>query len=164
MLNQTLKRIGFSLGTLGLIGFGVFNCQQGHCQAANVQESKLETPKEKKAAPVNSNLKNTSDQSGPTALTDKDFSDFINQGGLVLIDFYADWCGPCRKMAPILASVTKDMGDSVKVGKVNVDHAPQAGRTAKLLPTFVLYKDGKEIKRKEGSMTSAEMKAFVLGR
>lgn len=71
----------------------------------------------------------------------------------VLIDFYADWCGPCRTMAPVVDDVARDYAGKLKVVKVNVDEAEETvarfGVTA--MPTFVLLKDGQEAYRRVGA-------------
>ena len=72
------------------------------------------------------------------------FSSLINSETPVLLDFYADWCGPCKAFAPVLDNLKADLGNEVKVYKINIDKNP--GLTKKLdvmgVPTVMLYKDG----------------------
>ena len=72
--------------------------------------------------------------------------------GLVFVDFWAAWCGPCRKLAPILESVAKEHQDSVKIGKVNVDNYKKFAieQGVEVLPTIIVYKDGEEVERLKG--------------
>lgn len=81
-------------------------------------------------------------------LTDENFKEGI-QEGLTLVDFYADWCGPCRVLAPILEKVAKDMQGKVTIAKFDIDRAEKTavsyGVTS--IPTLILFKDGKEIDR-----------------
>lgn len=69
----------------------------------------------------------------------------------VLIDFYADWCGPCKMMAPIVDGISEERED-VKVGKINVDDEPELAQAFGVMsiPTLVVMKDGKPVKRSVG--------------
>ena len=71
--------------------------------------------------------------------------------GVALIDFYADWCGPCRMLAPTVAEVAAESPD-ILVGKVNVDHEADLARRFNIfsIPTLVVLKDGKEVSRAVG--------------
>lgn len=72
--------------------------------------------------------------------------------GLVFVDFWAAWCGPCRRMAPILDEIAKEYKDSVKIGKVNVDNYKKFSIDlgVQVLPTIIVYKEGKEVTRIKG--------------
>lgn len=65
----------------------------------------------------------------------------------VLVDFYADWCGPCKLQGPIIEEVATAMGDRAKVGKLNVDQAPKTAQMFDVMsiPTLILFKDGKAV-------------------
>lgn len=83
--------------------------------------------------------------------------------GLVLVDFWAAWCGPCRRIAPILEKIAIEHKDSVKIGKLNVDNykkfALEQGIEA--LPTIVVYKDGKEMTRIKGSVSKDVLEKII---
>ena len=83
------------------------------------------------------------------------------QGGLVLVDFYADWCGPCQMLASELEELTKQTG--IKIIKINVDELADIARSFRIMtiPTLLLYKNGEIIKRQSAYMPLAELKEFI---
>jgi len=91
--------------------------------------------------------------------TDQNFNQQIKKG-IVLVDFWASWCAPCKMMAPILNDVADMLTDGRSVGKVNVEvaRAVSAKYNIRSIPTMVLFKDGKEINRFVGIRT----KEFLL--
>lgn len=80
------------------------------------------------------------------------FGELINGEDPVLVDFYADWCAPCKTMAPILQEVKSDMGGKVRIVKVDVDKNPKAAQKFGIqsIPTLILFKDGKQKWRQSG--------------
>ena len=80
----------------------------------------------------------------------------------VLVDFYADWCGPCKMLSPIVDEVAKEMSE-IKVVKVNVDEAQDLAVNYQVMsiPTLVVIKDGKEAKRSVGLIDKSEIKNLV---
>ncbi len=96
-------------------------------------------------------------------LTDSQFSEnVLNSKGLVLVDFWAEWCGPCRQLGPILESIDSQLSD-VKVYKMNVDDSPQvAGQFGiRSIPTLFLFKDGKQIDTKVGLNTESTLIEWI---
>ena len=83
----------------------------------------------------------------------------------VLVDFYADWCGPCQMMAKILKQVSADMKDEIKVAKVDTEKYPELASEHKIhaLPTMVLFKDGQSVDRIEGVLTADQLTSRVRG-
>ena len=84
-------------------------------------------------------------------LNNDNFNEAVKDG-IVLVDFYADWCGPCRMMAPILEAVSAERAD-IKVAKVNVDESSELAAKFGVMsiPTLVVLDDGEEIKRIVGA-------------
>ena len=84
-------------------------------------------------------------------------------GRPVLIDFYADWCGPCRLQTPIVEEFARRMGDQVEVRKINVDENMDMANRYRIyvVPTLVIEKDAKEVRRIEGLTDAASLEAMV---
>lgn len=79
--------------------------------------------------------------------------------GLVVVDFFANWCGPCRMMSPILQEVQADMGEKVKIYKVNVDFSAELAKEYKIvsIPALFVLKDGKTVHTHIGLWEKEEM-------
>ncbi|WP_375237953.1 thioredoxin [Aurantibacter sp.] len=80
------------------------------------------------------------------------FNDIINKEQPVLVDFYADWCGPCQTMMPILKEVKDTLGEAVSILKINIDKNQSIATRFQVrgVPTFMLYKNGKQVWRQSG--------------
>lgn len=96
-------------------------------------------------------------------LTDENFEKEI-QEGVTLVDFHADWCGPCRMLAPVLEQVAKEIKGQASIGKVDIDSEQKtAGRfQITSVPTMILFKDGKEVNRLVGLRNAEAVKEFIL--
>ncbi|MCR4749726.1 MAG: thioredoxin [Lachnospiraceae bacterium] len=90
------------------------------------------------------------------------FDEIISSNSKVLVDFYADWCGPCKMVSPLIAQIA-DEHDDIAVLKINVDdEMALAGRfKVASIPTIMLFKDGVEAKKNIGAMTKADLEAFI---
>ena len=97
-------------------------------------------------------------------VTDANFeAEVLNSAVPVVVDFWAEWCGPCRMIAPSLEDIQKEMGEKVKIVKMNVDENP--GIPGKFgirsIPTLILFKDGKPAATQVGALPKSQLKQWV---
>lgn len=91
------------------------------------------------------------------------FTDIVNSGKTVLVDFFAEWCGPCRMMQPILQELNGMVGEDVRIIKIDVDKNPMASSTFQIrgVPTLMIFKNG-EIKWRQAGVLSAQQLLQVI--
>lgn len=99
---------------------------------------------------------------GVENLTEENFATAIASGA-VLVDFWAGWCGPCRKQMPIIAETVADLPEGVRIAKVNVDEQKALAQRYQIrgIPAWLLFKDGKEIKRVSGVQSKEDLLAMA---
>ncbi|MDG2394913.1 thioredoxin TrxA [Candidatus Thioglobus sp.] len=98
------------------------------------------------------------------AVTDDSFeTDVINSSQTVLVDFWAEWCGPCKALAPVLDEIADEYDGRVVIAKVNVDENDQTPPKYGIrgIPTMLLFKDGAVAGTKVGALSKAELSAFI---
>lgn len=93
------------------------------------------------------------------------FSEIVKSDTPTLVDFFATWCGPCKAMQPVLDQLKTDLGDSIRILKIDVDKNQEVTEKFKVrgVPTFVFFKSGEIIWRQSGGMSLQTLKDKVKG-
>ena len=97
-------------------------------------------------------------------VTDTSFEDdVLNSGEPVLLDFWAEWCGPCKMIAPMLDEIAGEFKGKVKIAKINIDDNPKTPQrfSVRGIPTLILFKNGQVEGQKVGALRKADLAAFL---
>ncbi len=100
------------------------------------------------------------------AVSDQTFkTDVLEADGPVLVDFWAEWCGPCKMIGPALEEIAAELKGKVTVAKVNIDDNPMTptNYAVRGIPTLILFKNGKPTDTKVGALPKSQLKAWVQG-
>ena len=98
------------------------------------------------------------------AVTDASFAaDVLKSDKPVLVDFWAEWCAPCRKIAPLLEEIAGEMGDQVSIVKLNIDENPEVARNYRIMsvPTLTVFKNGEPVQSVAGAKPKGDLVKLV---
>jgi thioredoxin 1 len=95
--------------------------------------------------------------------TDSNFQETALAGGVAVVDFWAEWCGPCRLIGPIIDELSTEYDGKVRIGKVNVDENPEVSMKygIRSIPTILIIKDGEVVDKQVGVTTKANLQAKI---
>ncbi|MCR5248414.1 MAG: thioredoxin [Paludibacteraceae bacterium] len=93
----------------------------------------------------------------------ENFNDIIKSNQLTLVDFFATWCGPCKMMHPILDQLKEEMGDNIRILKLDVDNNEEVSMQYSIqsVPTLMLFKNGEVLWRQSGAMSLKDLKSVI---
>jgi thioredoxin 1 len=97
-------------------------------------------------------------------VTDNEFdSEVLEAKGPVMVDFWAEWCGPCKALSPIVDEIAGELGEKLKVVKVNIDESPNAPTKygVRGIPTLMMFKDGEVVDTRVGGMSKAQLNEWL---
>jgi thioredoxin 1 len=100
------------------------------------------------------------------AVTDNSFdADVLGADVPVVVDFWAEWCGPCKQIGPALEEIATEMGEKLRVAKVNIDENPQAPSRYGIrgIPTLLIFRDGELVDRKVGADSKRGIESWISG-
>jgi thioredoxin 1 len=98
------------------------------------------------------------------SVTDANFaSDVLQSDTPVLVDFWADWCAPCRKVEPVLEEIASEMGDKVRIVKLNIDENPETARAYRVMsvPTLTVFKGGEPVQSVAGAKPKGDLVRLI---
>jgi thioredoxin 1 len=113
---------------------------------------------------IGSNNANAVVIANPITLTDANFAQSVNKYPLLVVDFWAPWCGPCRMVSPVIEQLAGELAGKVVFGKVNVDENPRIANTfgIRSIPTIAIFKNGKNVDGFVGATSKSQMQTKIF--
>ena len=96
-------------------------------------------------------------------ISEPSFSDIIDNNSIVFLDFWAEWCGPCKAIGPSLEELSEEMANKLKIVKINVDENPSTSQAygIRSIPALMIFKDGQKISEKMGALPKSALESWV---
>ena len=96
-------------------------------------------------------------------ITDSNFNDIVSKNSVVLVDFWAEWCGPCKQIGPALEELATELEGKVKIAKVDVDTNPRAAASMGVrgIPALFIFKDGEVVSNRAGAAPKAALQSWI---
>jgi thioredoxin 1 len=105
------------------------------------------------------NVNKLNHQYVPIILNDYNFSDSLSKNPLLIVDFWAPWCGPCKMMTPVFEQLSRELGGRIVFGKLNIDESPRISNAFEIqsIPTIMVFKEGSPVDRIIGALTKSQL-------
>jgi thioredoxin 1 len=125
-----------------------------------IMQRKMKIYQEKRAnIQTNSRSHKETHHNTPITLTDFNFNGAVHKYPLLIVDFWADWCGPCRMVSPTINQLSIELADKATFGKINVDYNTNTSNSLGIqsIPTIIIFKNGQAVDRITGAMTKSQL-------
>ena len=135
-----------------------------HGEFISEKDKELERIKEKKMKELLKSLEEKREMDAKVVhVTDSNFNEIVSKNPLVLVDFWAEWCMPCRMIAPVIEDLAKEYSGKILVGKLNVDENPATAERFQVfsIPTLLIMKEGREVDRIIGCVPKSQIEVCL---
>lgn len=124
-----------------------------------IMERKMKQYKEKNNIGANNKINNETAHNKPITLTDYNFTESVKKHRMLIVDFWASWCGPCKIVSPVIDQLSVELTGKAIFGKINVDDSPSVSNAFGIqsIPTIIIFKNAQAIDRVVGAMTKSQL-------
>ncbi len=124
-----------------------------------IMERKMKHYKEKNNVGANNKINNEMAHNKPITLTDYNFTESVKKHRMLIVDFWASWCGPCKIVSPVIDQLSSELAGKAVFGKINVDDNPSVSNAFGIqsIPTIIIFKNAQAIDRVVGAMTKSQL-------